>query len=104
MHRARVKGTPVPPSILAEMRDSASLVRDPAALSARLESDGYLLLRGVLDVSLVNAARAEVLKRLEKVGEIVPGTDGIFTGTSSRRTLEPDLGTFWQSVSEGTRL
>lgn len=104
MHRARVKGTPVPPSILAEMRDSASLVRDPAALCARLESDGYLLLRGVLDASLVNAARAEVLKRLEKVGEIVPGTDGIFTGTSSRRTLEPDLGTFWKSVSEGTRL
>jgi len=104
MHRARVKGTPVPPSILAEMKDSAPLLRDPAALCARLESDGYLLLRGVLDVSVVSAARAEVLKRLEKVGEILPDTDGIFTGTSSRRMLEPDLGTFWKSVSEGMQL
>lgn len=48
------------------------------------------------------AVRDEVFGRLAEVGEIKPPPrDGIFTGTSRRRELADDLGTFWQSVSEG---
>ena len=49
MHEAVVKGTPVPPSLLAPMRDSAALLADPEALRARFAEDGYLFLRGALD-------------------------------------------------------
>ena len=104
MHEAVVKGTPVPPSLLAPMRDSATLLADPPALRARFAEDGYLFLRGVLDPAAVRAARAEVLARLEAVGEIAPGGEGIFTGRSRRRELEPDAGRFWKSVSEGPTL
>ena len=101
MQQAVVKGTPVPDPLLGELVDSATLMANPAALRERLAADGYLFLRGVVDPGAVRAARAEVLGRLEAIGEIVPGSDGIFTGTSRRRELEPDLGAFWRSVSEG---
>jgi hypothetical protein len=99
-----VKGRPVPSELLAEMWDSSSLLGRPEALRERMSDDGYLLLRGVLDPDAVRAARAEVLARIEAVGEAVPGSDGIFTGRSRRAALEPDLGAFWQSVSEGPRV
>ena len=102
--RAMVKGRPVPSEFLAEMRDLSSLLARPAALRERMAEDGYLFLRGVLDPEAVRAARAEVLARIEAVGEVVPGTDGIFTGLSRRVAAEPDLGAFWQSVSEGPRV
>ena len=100
MTDAMVKGMAVPADMLGELTDSAAFLADPAALRARLAEDGYLFLRGVLDPAAVRAGRAEVLARLEAVGEIVPGTD-VFSGTSRRRDLHPDLGAFWQSVSEG---
>lgn len=101
MSRAQVKGQAVPEALLGELTDSAALLGDGPALRARLAEDGYLFLRGVIDPAAVRAGRAEVLARLEAVGEIAPGSDGLFTGTSRRRELAPDLGAFWQSVSEG---
>ncbi len=98
---AVVKGEMVPPALMAELTDSASLLSDAEGLRQRLARDGYLFLRGVLDPDAVQAARAEVLGRLEAVGEIVPGSDGVFTGQSRRRELQPDAGAFWKSVSEG---
>ena len=100
---AMVKSQPVPQSVVGELVDSAGSLGDSVALRARLAEDGYLFLRGALDADAVRAARAEVLARLEAVGEIVPGSDGIFSGTSRRRALAPDLGAFWQSVSNGPR-
>jgi len=47
---------------LGEMRDSSSLNDDPAALRARLAEDGYLLIRGLYDVSEVLSARREILE------------------------------------------
>lgn len=103
MSEVMVKGAPVPASMLGEFTDSAGLLGDPAAMRQRLAEDGYLFLRGLLDAGMVRAARAEILQRLEAVGEIEPGTDGVFTGTSRRLALEPDAGAFWKSVSNGKR-
>lgn len=99
-----VKGKKVPESLLAPLPDSAALLDQPAALRAKLQEDGFVFLRGVIDPATVAAGRAEVLSRLEAVDEIVPGSGGIFTGRSSRRERESDLGRFWQSVSEGPKL
>lgn len=104
MTRCRVKGVDVPDGLLGELLDSAGLLDDPKGLRARLARDDYLYLRGVLDPMAVLAARAEVLRRLEAVGEIEPGGDGVATGRSRRADLQADLGGFWKSVSEGPLL
>ena len=44
MDNCRVKGQPVPSSLIHEMVDSASLLDSPTALRARLAEDGYLYL------------------------------------------------------------
>jgi ectoine hydroxylase-related dioxygenase (phytanoyl-CoA dioxygenase family) len=105
MDNCRVKGQPVPSSLIHEMVDSASLLDNPTALRARLAEDGYLYLKCVVDKEAIMAARQEVFERLVKVGEIrEPAIDGIATGDSRRKELEPDLGAFWRSVSEGRKL
>jgi len=103
MTRAIAMGQPVPAEMLGQMADSTRLRDDPAALRQKLSEDGYLFLRGVVDPAIIAAARSEILGRLQAVGEIEPGEDGVFTGRSDRRALEPDLGQFWRSVSEGPR-
>lgn len=103
MGRAIAMGQPVPADLLGTLTDSAGLMDDPAGLRHRFAEDGYLFLRGVVDPAVIEDARAEILARLEAVGEIEPGGEGIFTGRSDRREREPDLGRFWQSVSEGPR-
>jgi ectoine hydroxylase-related dioxygenase (phytanoyl-CoA dioxygenase family) len=98
-------GQDILPSMLGELRDSSSLVRDAPGMRARLNEDGYLFLRSALDPVQVMAARAEVLGRLLEVGEIrEPAIDAIATGTSRREQLVGDLGAFWQSVCEGPAL
>lgn len=100
-----IQGRRVPPAMLGRMTDSAPLMNDPAALRSRLEADGYLLLKGVVPPAAVLAARREVFERLVQVGELAePAEAGIATGSSRRAELEPDLGGFWKSVSEGARL
>ncbi len=103
MHKGVVKGQSVPPAMIAELPDSSALLADPAALRSRLQDDGFVFLRGAIDAAIVRAGRAEVLARLEAMDEIAPRTE-IATGRSRRKELEPDLGRFWQSVSEGKRL
>ena len=105
MDNCRVKGQPVPSSLIHEMADSASLLDNPTALRARLAEEGYLYLKGVVDKDAIMAARKEVFERLVKVGEIrEPAMDGVATGDSRRKELEPDLGGFWRSISEGRKL
>jgi hypothetical protein len=105
------KGAPLPPGLVAPMRESW-VADGTAELYARLQQDGYVLLRGVLDLESVRSARVEVFRRLAEVGEVKdePGTPcaaGVVTGTSRRRELYPDpasLSEFWRSVSEGPQL
>lgn len=95
----------IPEGMLAELRDSAEYVADTEGLQARMEEDGYLFLRGVLNIPDVLAARHEIFSRLGAVGEIAePYDDAISTHTSRRGELVEDLGAFWQSLCEAPAL
>jgi hypothetical protein len=66
----------------APMRDSTDLLGDPAALRDRLQSDGHLCLRGVLDPDRVRAMRRDYFERFD-AAMFAPGTDraeGVFSG------------------------
>jgi hypothetical protein len=99
------QGRPLPDARVGELHDSSAAVADPAALGRCLTADGFVFLRGALDVGEVEAARVEVFERLVHVGEIhPPAVEGIATGGSRRAELVGDLGAFWKSVSEGPTL
>jgi hypothetical protein len=99
------QGQPLPDARVGELRDSSAVAADAAELERRLAADGYVYVRGALDVAEVQAARVEVFERLVRVGEIrPPGVEGIATGESRRAELAGDLGAFWKSVSEGPAL
>lgn len=96
-----IGGRKVPAGLVGDLAEA-----DPAGdLDAQLKQHGYLLLRGVLDPDDVRSARREVLARLVDVDEVSePAEAGIATGRSRRAEMHPDLGAFWQSVSEGPAL
>ena len=96
---------PIPNGMLAELRDSADYISDTEGLQGRMEEDGYLFLRGVLNVEEVLGARKEVIDRLGSVGELAePFEDAISSHTSRRGELVKDLGAFWRSICEGSAL
>lgn len=67
----------------APMRDSTALRSDPAALRARFDAEGYLLLRSVLDRRRVLGLRREYFARFDP-SLLAAGTsaeDGVFSGT-----------------------
>ena len=98
-------GHAVPANRFGLLNEHTSLVDDGESMRAALATDGYMLLRNVLDRDSVLAAREEVYSRLVEVGEVhPPALDGIPTGTSRRSELYPDLGAFWRSVCEGQAL
>ena len=99
------QGRPLPDARVGELRDSSAATADAPELGRRLAADGYVFLRGALDVGDVQTARVEVFERLVRVGEIrPPAAEGIATGESRRAELAGDLGAFWKSVSEGPAL
>jgi hypothetical protein len=63
------------PEALGELRDSSPVVDDSPELHRRMESDGYLLLRGLLDRNQVLAARQTAVYKLMNGGHLKPGTD-----------------------------
>ncbi|MFO1352714.1 MAG: phytanoyl-CoA dioxygenase family protein [Gammaproteobacteria bacterium] len=102
---AQAMGRAVPARLLGKLQDCSALLADPQRLRQHLAEEGHVYLHGVLDQAEVLAARQEVAERLVAVGELrVPAHDAIATGASRRRELHPDLGVFWQSVSEGASL
>ncbi|MCB1883307.1 MAG: hypothetical protein KDG89_04795 [Geminicoccaceae bacterium] len=93
----RIRGRVVPEALIEPLPE----VLAPEGWRAHLGREGALMLRGALDADAVQAAREAVLDRLVAVGEVEPPAGvGLMTGTSRRRELQPDLGTFWQDVSE----
>ncbi|MBW7995156.1 MAG: phytanoyl-CoA dioxygenase family protein [Candidatus Glassbacteria bacterium] len=85
-----------------ELRESIDIAGDPSALRARIEEDGYLLIRGGLDRDQVMAARREILQKLDRVGEIdreYPLMDAVCSGLSRRG--EGDQDEFLKSLRTG---
>ncbi|OGG46751.1 MAG: phytanoyl-CoA dioxygenase [Candidatus Handelsmanbacteria bacterium RIFCSPLOWO2_12_FULL_64_10] len=58
---------------LGHLREANDLLHDPAALRARMEEDGYLLIRGAQEVERVRAARRVVLENLDANGQLDRG-------------------------------
>jgi hypothetical protein len=96
---------PVPDEFLGPLVETPPGPVDPVALRESFADDGYVLLRGALERDEIASARKEVFLRLAEMEEILPPVEeGIASGTSRRRERSPDLGAFWQSVSEGPAL
>ena len=67
-----VNGIPVDtsPERFGELTASNDLLEDLNALKARMEEDGYLYFRGLLDAERVRAARREILMKYAIAGEV----------------------------------
>jgi hypothetical protein len=101
MEPTRVKFGPhemeVPGDSLGELRDSNALLQNAERLRDRLVEDGYLLLRGLHERSLVASARQQILERLDAGGaldqgfplydgRIAEGRSGAFRGGKNELT------------------
>lgn len=60
---------------LTRLRDANDILDDTEALRARMQEDGYLLIRGFHDREQVLRARSEILARLHAAGKLAPGED-----------------------------
>ncbi len=60
---------------LAAFEDSSALLDDPAALRARFERDGYVLLRGAVDRDVLLEARRAISGVLRQHGWLEPSDD-----------------------------
>lgn len=58
-----------------ELEDASSWVGNPAVLRSRMETNGYLFLRGLLNRDQVLEARKSVVERLARENLLAPGTD-----------------------------
>jgi ectoine hydroxylase-related dioxygenase (phytanoyl-CoA dioxygenase family) len=102
---ALLDGRPIPPELIGPLTETAAPLPNGAVLRERLEQDGYLFLRGLIDPGDIQAAREEVFARLGEVGEITePTSRGVFSGQSKRDALYEDRGEFWKLASEGPAL
>ncbi|NLC59090.1 MAG: phytanoyl-CoA dioxygenase family protein [Armatimonadetes bacterium] len=87
---------------LGTLRDATDLRHDVEALHARLEEEGYLLIRGFHDPARVREARRVVVENLAANGQIdksrpldeaviAPGGRGLFLGGSRAVTRTPEF-------------
>ncbi len=104
-YTCQMQGRTLPTDVVGPLIETVFNPTQPETMRQRLAQDGYLFFRDVLPVSDILSARAEVFERLAEVGEVqLPVSTGTYTGASRRREIFPDLGRFWQSVSEGPAL
>lgn len=72
----------LPSPYLGFLRDSNDLLDDPAALRARIDDEGYLLIRGFHDVDMVLKARRALLEMAAAQGDVDtsrPPMDGVIS-------------------------
>ncbi|MEX0774808.1 MAG: phytanoyl-CoA dioxygenase family protein [Phycisphaeraceae bacterium] len=79
---------PFPSATLGELRHSNDIVASPAALRQRMEEDGYLLIRGLIDPAKVQRARTTVLQYMAEHEGLEPGS----------RPLDGVMGQYGKSV------
>lgn len=92
-----------PSDEVRELRDSNDILHNAAALRARIAEDGYLLIRGLHERERVLAAGRVLLRNLQELGSIKPGTNlddayisapdakGGFKGGRKAVSHEPDM-------------
>ncbi len=96
---------------LGELRNCNAPLGSAESLRARLDEDGYLLVRGLIHRDKVLAARRQVMEKLAADGQIQPGTDpmngiavpgskGAYFGGKKAFTHTPEL----LAVLEGPEL
>lgn len=81
------------PAMLPELTESNDILSDAEALQRRLESDGYLFFRRLLDVDQLLTLRREMLTTMQRGGWLVSDSDpmdGI--ADLNARTTEGDAG------------
>lgn len=61
--------------MMGELLDSTHLAGNHEALRAQVRADGYVFLRGAVDVGAIAAARAGVMAGLAAAGWVAPGPD-----------------------------
>ena len=87
---------------LSSLREANDLLNDPVALHARMEEDGYLLIRGLQKVENIQAARRVVLENLQANNQLDPkfpldeavaaeGARGRFIGGAKAVTHTPEF-------------
>lgn len=62
-------------AVLGELVDSTPLLRNPKALRARAQEDGYLFFRRYLPTDAIRALRHDLLRVVERFGWLRPGQD-----------------------------
>jgi hypothetical protein len=82
------------PDEFGELRDSIGLLGDVAALKQRMNDDGYLFMRGLLDRDTVLAARREILLKFAIVGEIDAINYDVMDGIRSDRSFIDSVNLF----------
>ncbi len=91
------------PDKFGELRESNDILEDAAAIRARMEEEGYLFFRRLIEPSVVLEARKEVLLKYATVGEIDginhPVMDAIQSDTSFIDQV--NLRAFTESVRTG---
>ena len=73
------------------LRESNDLLANPDGLRRRMNDDGYLFLRNVLERDVVCDARREILEKLTPINEVdsrYPMMEAISSGESTRRTID----------------
>src|SRR5579862_5743658 len=61
-----------PGPYLGDLREATALLGDADALRSRMEEDGYLLIRGLLNTDLVREARLQLVSVLAEEGALDP--------------------------------
>lgn len=63
------------PYLTDDLRESNDILQDGAALRARLDEDGYLLIRGLRPRDAVLDIRRDILRSMERNRALLPGSD-----------------------------
>ncbi len=77
----------------ADLRESNDILHDGAALRARLNEDGYLLIRQLRPPDAVLAARRQILEKLQQRGLLDPGSELMEGRVNPSAAITPTTGT-----------
>ncbi|MCX6623361.1 MAG: phytanoyl-CoA dioxygenase family protein [Acidobacteria bacterium] len=75
------------PYLAADLRESNDILLDGNALRARMEEDGYLLIRGLRERDLVLEARRQILEKLHARSALTAGATTSVRGNEDLRLL-----------------